>query len=114
MDERDGNDSGMEWEALGVHAWAVDQWKRAGFSPFEAAMAQGDGFTPMFAVQYRRTLGQSADAWIRAAIEPLQALQLHRRGITARQFSKQRPDLSSLSPSSQPGTARVMAKGASK
>ena len=56
MDERDGNDSGTEWEVLGVHAWAVEQWKSAGFSPFEAAMAQGDGFTPMFAGQFRRTL----------------------------------------------------------
>ena len=110
---RDGDDSETEWEALGVHAWAVDQWKREGLSPFEAAMAQGDGFAPMFADHYKRTSRKSADAWIRAGVEPLQALRLHRRGMTARQFSKQLADPSNLL-QSQPAAEGVTAKGANK
>src|SRR6185437_4756258 len=108
MDERDGNDSETEWEELGVHDWAVNQWQGAGITPFEAAIAQGDGFSPLFAAHYRRSLRKSADAWIRAGIEPFQALQSHRRGLTAKQVAKQRLDTSNLTPSSQHFATQVL------
>ena len=88
MDERDPSDTESEWRALGVHSWAVSEWEKVGFSPFEAAMAQGDGFSPLFAAQYARKLRKSAASWIRAGVEPIQALQWHRRGLVPRQVSK--------------------------
>ena len=37
------------WEVSGVDpAHVAAEWKKLGFDPFEAAMAQGDGFTPAF------------------------------------------------------------------
>lgn len=106
MDEIEENDVEAEWAGLGVHAWAIDSWREAGFSPFEAALAQGDGFTPMAAAYDRRKLQKTADSWRRVGKTPSQALQLHRSGQGARRYAKQRLGRSSREPSSDSCTSR--------
>jgi hypothetical protein len=70
------------WEALGVDP--------AHFDPFEAAMAQGDGFTPAFAVHYRRQLRKTADCWSRVGLDSADGLRWHRAGFRAKEAKRWR------------------------
>jgi hypothetical protein len=95
MDERDVE---AEW-VRGVCAWAVDSWKEAEFSPFDVALAQGDGFTPATAAHDHRRLQKPMDSSHRAGIEPSPALQLHRSGLGAGKAAQQGPEPPGRDPS---------------
>ena len=78
------------WEAFGVDPAHMAGWDTLGFDPFEAAMAQGDGFTPGFAVHYRRQLGATADRWRRVDLDSLDGLHWHRAGFDPKEATRWR------------------------
>jgi hypothetical protein len=73
------------WDELGVDPTLVDAWKDIGFSAFQAALAQGDGFTPSFAVHYRHQLQQVAESWVGAGLGSAEGLRWHRAAFSARE-----------------------------
>ena len=78
------------WAAFGVDAAQVAGWKALGFDPFEAALAQGDGFTPGIALHYRRQLRSTADRWRRADMDSPEGLRWHRAGFGAKEATRWR------------------------
>jgi hypothetical protein len=72
-----------QWLDLGISAEDVSEWKANGFGAFEAALAQGDGFTPSFARHYRNQLRRIADTWIREGLDSVEGLHWHRAGFAA-------------------------------
>ena len=78
------------WEAFGVAPSEVPAWKALGFGPFEAAMAHGDGFTPTFAVHYRRQLRKAAAFWREAGLDCPEGLRWHRAGFVAKEATRWR------------------------
>jgi hypothetical protein len=78
-----GPDEDAAWVDLGVHAEDVAAWKAEGFGRFDAALAQGDGFTPSIAVHYRRQLRRVARTWVRQGLDSLEGLRWHRAGFAA-------------------------------
>ena len=86
-----GRDSGSDnWDALGVHPAQVAGWKILGFDSFEAAMAQGDGFTPAFAVHYRRQLRATAGRWREVGLDDTDGLRWHRAAFGAKEATRWR------------------------
>jgi hypothetical protein len=77
-----------DWETLRVHPAQVEEWKRLGFDPFEAALAQGDGFTPAF--HYRRQLGTMADRWRRVGLNSVDGLRWHQAGFGVKEATRWR------------------------
>ncbi len=71
------------WAALGVPAQDVAQWKAQGFRPFEAALAQGDGFTPSIVKHHRHQLLRIAKTWERADLDSAEGLRWHRAGFAS-------------------------------
>lgn len=78
-----GPDEDAAWIDLGVHAKDVAAWKAEGFGPFDAALAQGDGFTPTIVRPYRRQLQRVARTWVRQGLDSLEGLHWHQAGFTA-------------------------------
>jgi hypothetical protein len=76
-------DEDARWSDLGVRSEAVDGWKANGFGPFEAALAQGDGFTPATVAPYRRQLCRIARAWVRQGLDASEGLRWHEAGFSA-------------------------------
>ncbi len=74
-------DGDGQWAELGVPAQDVAQWKAQGFGPFEAALAQGDGFSPSIVTHYRRQLLRIARAWERQCLDSAEGLHWHRAGF---------------------------------
>ncbi len=79
-----------DWEAFGVRPIQVEGWKSLGFGPFEAAMAQGDGYTPTFALDYRRQLQVTATWWTRVGLASTEGLRWHRAGFGAKEAARWR------------------------
>jgi hypothetical protein len=78
-----GPDEHAAWAALGVRGDDVGAWKAEGFGPFDAALAQGDGFTPAIVGPYRRQLRRVAPTWVRQGLGSLEGLRWHQAGFTA-------------------------------
>jgi hypothetical protein len=72
--KKEGDPGSENWDAFGVHRAQVVGWKMLGFDSFEAAMAQGDGFTPAFAADYRRQLRATAGRWRRVGLDSVDGL----------------------------------------
>jgi len=79
-----------DWEAFGVDPAQVAGWKMLGFDPFTAAIAQGDGYTPTFAVHYGRQLRATADCWRRVGLDSADGLRWHRAGFGAKEATRWR------------------------
>ena len=73
------------WEQLGVPLDKVPEWEAIGFGPFEAALAQGDGFTPLNVVHYRRQLQRVARSWTQKGLGTTEGLRWHRAGFSVRE-----------------------------
>ena len=69
------------WEVFRVPLAQVKEWKSLDFGPFEAALAHGDGFTPLNAVHYRRQLLKTAESWRRIGLDSIEGLGWHRAGF---------------------------------
>jgi len=78
-----GPDEDPAWGDLGVHVEDVMTWKAEGFGPFDAALAQWDGFTPSIAIHYRRQLRRIARTWVRQGLGFLEGLRWHQAGFNA-------------------------------
>lgn len=83
---------GPTWDELGVPASDVEQWKAIGFGPFQAALARGDGFTPLIAVHraYKHQFTRTEAAWRRSGISPTESLRWHRAGFAPKQAARYR------------------------
>jgi hypothetical protein len=79
-----------DWETFRVHPAQVEEWNRLGFDPFEAALAQGDGFTPAVAVHCRRELRTTADRWRRVGLDSADGLRWHRAGFGVKEATRWR------------------------
>ena len=86
---REEGDSG-NWVTFGVRPAQVAGWEALGLEPFEAAMAQGDGFTPAFAVHYLRQLRATADRWRKVGLDSSDGLHWHRAGFGAKEATRWR------------------------
>ncbi len=98
-------DEDGSWLDLGVRTEDVAQWRDEGFGAFEAALAQGDGFTPSMAVHHRRQLERVAHTWIRQGLDSVEGLEWHRAGFAAADAVKWRSQGVDLS------TARIRRDG---
>lgn len=78
------------WEELGIDSGAIGAWEAIGFSPFEAALAHGDGYTPMMAVHYRRQLQKAARPWVQRGLDTLEGLHWHRAGFGVKEARRWR------------------------
>jgi len=78
-----GPDEDAAWADLGVHAEDVAAWKVRGLGPFDAALAQGDGFTPSIVTHYLRQLLRVAHIWEHQGLNSVEGLQWHRAGFAA-------------------------------
>lgn len=78
------------FEDLGIDAKEAAEWRAAGFGPFEAALAHGDGFTASIAVHYRHQLKQTARSWAREGLDSEEGLGWHRAGFTAKDAARWR------------------------
>lgn len=77
-----------QWEAFGVRDDTVDGWKALGFGPFEAAMAQGDGYGPESARHFGRTLQDLAHTWRLMGLASAEGLRWHRAGFEAKEAAR--------------------------
>jgi len=80
------------WEAFGVDPAEVRGWDQLGFDAFGAALAHGDGFTPMNAAHYRRPLRKTADRWRTRGLASAEGLRWHRAGFAAREATRWRSE----------------------
>jgi hypothetical protein len=80
------------WETVGVPAGEVGQWNAIGFGPFQAALARGDGFTPLIAGHwvYQHQFTRTEAVWRRSAIPPAESLRWHRAGFAPKQAATYR------------------------
>lgn len=78
------------WEELGIDGAAVGAWDAIGFSPFEAALAHGDGYTPMMAVHSSRRLKRAARPWAQRGLDTLEGLHWHRAGFGVKEAMRWR------------------------
>lgn len=78
------------WDELGVPAAEVKGWKALGFEPFEAALANGDGFPPLSAGHYSRPLRKTAERLRRAGLDSAEGLRWHRAGFGATEAARWR------------------------
>lgn len=69
------------WAELGVPTREVAHWKAQGFGPFEAALARGDGFTPLMVTHYRHQFLRTSRAWKRQGLDDGEGLRWHRAGF---------------------------------
>ena len=79
------NSDPENWGAFGVHPAQVAGWEMLGFDPFEAAMAQGDGFTPAIADHYLRQLRTTADRWKQVGLDSRDGLHWHQAGFNVKE-----------------------------
>ncbi|MGH9088013.1 MAG: hypothetical protein ACRDYZ_07860 [Acidimicrobiales bacterium] len=77
-----------QWEAFGVRAESVEGWKALDFGPFEAAMAQGDGYGPESARHLAKPLRELARAWRHVGLASAEGLRWHRAGFEAREAAR--------------------------
>lgn len=78
------------WESFGFEPEGAAGWVALGFGPFEAALAHGDGYTPMFAEHYVGPLRKIAASWLNAGLGTPDGLRWHFAGFTAREATRWR------------------------
>jgi len=88
--DKEGDSGSEDWDEFGVHPAQVAGWKMLGFDSFEAAMAQGDGFTPAFAVHYRRQLRATAGRWRGVGLDSVDGLRWHRAAFGTKEATQWR------------------------
>jgi hypothetical protein len=71
------------WDEFGVREDLVPAWQECGFSAFEAALAQGDGYGPDFAEKYRSVVKQEAAKWRELGLDTLEGLNWQRANFSA-------------------------------
>lgn len=78
------------WDDLAVPANEVGEWKAIGFGPFQAALAHGDGFTPLIASHhvYQHQFARTTAAWRRRGVSPSEAIRWHRAGFAATEAAR--------------------------
>jgi hypothetical protein len=87
--ELDDGDAGAEqWEAFGVREGTVEGWQALGFGPFEAALAQGDGYGPGSARHLGRRLQELARGWRHVGMASAEGLRWHRAGFEAKEAAR--------------------------
>ncbi len=74
-----------DWQEYGIPRAEVEEWKALDFSPFEAALARGDGFTPLNVVHMRRQLRKTAAGWRRVGLDSVEGVAWHRAGFGVRE-----------------------------
>lgn len=84
--------SEQDWEAFGVDPAEVSGWDQLGFDAFDAALAQGDGFTTMNASHHRRPLLKTADRWRTVGLASAEGLCWHRAGFAAKEATRWRSE----------------------
>lgn len=77
-----------QWAAFGVRQDAVDGWKAIGFGPFEAALAQGDGYGPGSARHIGKKLQDLARGWRHVGMASAEGLRWHRAGFEAKEAAR--------------------------
>ncbi len=80
----------QDWEAFDIDPAEAQGWEALGFGAFDAAVAYGDGFTPRFAVHYRRQLLKTADSWRRVGLDSIEGLCWHRAGFATKEATRWR------------------------
>jgi len=86
------NPGEQDWEPFGVDPAEVPGWDQLGFDAFEAALAHGDGFTPMNAAHYHRQLRKTADRWRTLGLASADGLRWHRAGFAAKEAIRWRSE----------------------
>lgn len=76
------------WGEMGVPPDDVEGWQQLGFGPFEAALAQGDGYTAFNSVHSRHQLLKTAAGWRNIGLDNAEGRRWHRAGFAPRQVSK--------------------------
>lgn len=79
-----------DWEAFGIHPAQVAGWEALDFGPFEAAIGQGDGYTPGFAVDYRKLLSSTAGRWKQEGLCSEEGVRWHQAGFSAKEAARWR------------------------
>lgn len=69
------------WEEFSIPPAEVEGWKALDFGPFEAALAHGDGFTPLNAIHSYRQLAKRAAGWRRVGMDSVEGVAWHRAGF---------------------------------
>jgi hypothetical protein len=77
-----------DWADFGVRAELEPAWQALGLQPFEAALAQGDGYGPESARHYLRQLRAVAATWRQVGLASAEGLQWHRAGFGAREAAR--------------------------
>ncbi|MGH9082725.1 MAG: hypothetical protein ACRDY3_04375 [Acidimicrobiales bacterium] len=77
-----------QWEAFGVRPETVGAWRALGFGPFEAALAQGDGYGPQSARHAAARLRRLARSWRHVGLASAEGLRWHRAGFEAREAAR--------------------------
>jgi hypothetical protein len=75
----------QNWADYGFDSADACRWQALGFDPFEAAMAHGDGYTPMFATHYTGPLRAMASSWARVGLGTPEGLRWHLAGFAAKE-----------------------------
>ena len=73
------------WDEFSISPADAPGWRTLGFSPFEAALAHGDGYTPMFATHYSRQLQRTAASWTRVGLGTPEGLRWHLAAFSAKE-----------------------------
>lgn len=73
------------WTELGIPKGDVEAWQAIGFGPFEAALAFGDGSTPLIAVLHPHPLLKTAAAWKQAGLGTAEGISWHRAGFNVKE-----------------------------
>jgi hypothetical protein len=77
--------SSDEWDAFGFSESETIGWKHVGFDAFQAALAHGDGFTPVSAAHSHRFLLRTAAAWRDVGLDSTEGLRWHQGGFAPKE-----------------------------
>ena len=77
-----------QWEAFGIRDGSVEGWRALGFGPFEAALAQGDGYGPESVRHVATRLQQLAGVWRHVGMASAEGLRWHRAGFDAKEAAR--------------------------
>lgn len=78
-------DDDAAWIIFGVRGDDVSAWKAQHVGPFEAALAQVDGFTPSIVGPFRQQLQRVACTWVHQGLDSPEGVRWHQAGFAARE-----------------------------
>ncbi len=76
-------DDEAAWIIFGVRRDDVPAWRAEHVGPFEAALAQVDGFTPSIVGPFRRQLHRVACTWAHQGLDSPEGVRWHQAGFAA-------------------------------